>query len=258
MIVAHRSARRPAHRSRRRALADRVSGLTILSVSMFMLTHDQRQHHLRRPAGAVHADGRWDRAGDVADVDRRDERGQSGQGRRRLGDPDSWPGWSAAPWVSRPPARSSQAQTGPASRPRPPSPARSLGDAARADFANALGSAMDALGSRRPASGRGRRPGDDRGRGSRDGASSGGSPSTRLALEHASRPKRPARARARRPGSARSSRGSISTSTSPCAAIVSRFERLHRVRVLRPRGHHHGPDLQARRPAPPRSSAACG
>ena len=46
---------------------------------------DRHRHHLRRHLALVRADGDRDGAGDVADVDRRDERGRGREGRGRLG-----------------------------------------------------------------------------------------------------------------------------------------------------------------------------
>ena len=78
-----RAARRPAHRPHRPALADRRPG-SRSSPSRCSAYDDRRRHHLRRHLPGVHADGHRDRADDVADVDRRDERGRRS---RRPGSP---------------------------------------------------------------------------------------------------------------------------------------------------------------------------
>ena len=86
MIVADRAARRPADRPDRPALADRGRAHDRLDLAV-LADDDRHRHHLRRHLALVRADGDRDGAGDVADVDRRDERGRGREGRGRLGDP---------------------------------------------------------------------------------------------------------------------------------------------------------------------------
>ena len=86
MIVHLRAARRPAHRPGRAAVADRDRPRPGRRLAL-LADHDRRRHRVRRHLALVRAHGPGDGAGDVADVDRGDERRLGLQGGRRLRDP---------------------------------------------------------------------------------------------------------------------------------------------------------------------------